>query len=409
MENFTFIKKVMLFIMALLTISKVSAQENWELLVNNPLSVESPKEEITTGPIIASDAYTVKANLSEDQTKPYSIGNYPSNSFNYVAYIYEIKETGTYKFSYRIKKDGDSSNYTAKLFWSKNNVNNSKNDASAENTVTNEAMVLETEEINITEPGTYIFGIKINFSEISDGLYYVADFKLYMKSNIKRYKITWEEPDNGKINVLYNNSEIINGETVPEESEIKIETFPNDNYELVSLTAGDEDITENKLFQVKHDTEINAVFEIKKYSINWTQPEIGGKIKVMAGEIELTPGEKVEKDTKISVDVFPEEGYELETLTVNGSDISRYKIFYASRNIELVVKFKATTSISNISKPGFIYKTNEQTIYSGKPIAIFDITGKLICKSTSNATNISNLKSGIYLIKCEAKTIKIQK
>lgn len=409
MENFTFIKKVMLFLIALLTFSKVSAQENWELLVNNPLSVETSKEEITTGPIIASDAYTVKSNLSEDQTKPYSIGDYPSNYFNYVAYIYEIKEAGTYKFSYRVKKGGNSSDYIAKLFWSKDNVNNSKTDASSENTITNEAMTLETEEINITEPGIYIFGIKINFSEISDGLYYVADFKLYMKSDIKRYKITWEEPNNGKINVLYNNSEIINGETVPEGSEVTVETFPDDNYELVSLTAGDEDITENKLFQIKHDTEINAVFDIKNFSINWTQPEIGGKIKVMAGEIELTPGEKVEKDTKISVDVFPEEGYELDTLTVNGSDISRYKIFYASRNIELVVKFKATTSISNISKLGFTYKTNEKTIYSDNPITIYDITGKLIRKSTSNTTDISNLKSGIYLIKYGVKTIKIQK
>ena len=59
--------------------------------------------------------------------------------------------------------------------------------------------------------------------------------------------------------------------------------------------------------------------EVKTYELTWEEPE-NGTLTVTGPEGELTPGSAVDEGTKVTITATPDEGFELESLTVNGED-----------------------------------------------------------------------------------------
>jgi len=58
-------------------------------------------------------------------------------------------------------------------------------------------------------------------------------------------------------------------------------------------------------------------------------------------------------------------------------------------------------------KNDFTFNTASKTIETQKTVDVYDISGKLVLTTNSNSTNISHLKTGIYILKSIAKTQKI--
>ena len=65
-------------------------------------------------------------------------------------------------------------------------------------------------------------------------------------------------------------------------------------------------------------------------------------------------------------------------------------------------------AINDLSvKNDFRFNTSSKTIKTQKTVDVYDISGKLVLTINSNSTNISHLKTGIYILKSAEKTQKI--
>ena len=66
------------------------------------------------------------------------------------------------------------------------------------------------------------------------------------------------------------------------------------------------------------------------------------------------------------------------------------------------------TSIKDLSaKNDFTFNTTTKIIKTQKTVDIYDISGKLVLTTTSSSTNLSHLKTGIYIIKSKSISKKI--
>ncbi len=140
------------------------------------------------------------------------------------------------------------------------------------------------------------------------------------------------------------------GDWVEEGKVLHIEVTPNEGYELVSLLANGEDISASKEYLVKGAVNIVAAFELQQFVISFAQPE-NGALKVMLDQSELTSGDKVDYGSKITVEVTPNEGYELVSLLANGVDISAGKEYTVKSAVDIVAAFELQQFVISFTQP----------------------------------------------------------
>ena len=69
---------------------------------------------------------------------------------------------------------------------------------------------------------------------------------------------------------------------------------------------------------------------------------------------------------------------------------------------------EASTSTNNISSENqVIFNSITKTIETNASVSVYDINGKLVLSTDKRITNISHLKTGVYLLRSENKTQKI--
>ena len=74
----------------------------------------------------------------------------------------------------------------------------------------------------------------------------------------------------------------------------------------------------------------------------------------------------------------------------------------------LAVNEEIVNAINDLSvKNDFRFNTASKTIKTQKTVDVYDVSGKLVLTTTNNSTNISHLKTGIYILKSAKKTQKI--
>ncbi len=125
------------------------------------------------------------------------------------------------------------------------------------------------------------------------------------------------------------------GDEVNLGDEVTLIVTPNKGYELVTLKVGGEDVMNTKKFNVKVDNTIEAVFQKKTYTLS--VPNVaGGKLKLK----DVNEGDLVEYGKAITIEVEPETGYELATLTAGGLNIKDSKILVVGENNDIQASFE---------------------------------------------------------------------
>jgi formate hydrogenlyase subunit 4 len=136
----------------------------------------------------------------------------------------------------------------------------------------------------------------------------------------QQFPVNFTQPAGGTLKLYNGDTEIESGVLVEYGTKLRVETFPGTGYELVSLQANGQAIT-NDTVTVTGVTEIVAQFAKQQFPVNFTQPA-GGTLKVLRGTTEIESGAQVEHGTKLRVKALPDTGYELVSLQANGQAVT---------------------------------------------------------------------------------------
>ena len=133
-------------------------------------------------------------------------------------------------------------------------------------------------------------------------------------------------------------------DAVEPDTKLAVTAKPADGWELVTLTANEEDIREDKSFEVTENTIVRATFKEltpETYAVTLTK-EGEGKVAI-SGADNLGA---VVTGSKLTVTATPADGWELASLTANGGDILSSKTFvvYNPTEVKAVFTKKAPTT-----------------------------------------------------------------
>ena len=168
---------------------------------------------------------------------------------------------------------------------------------------------------------------------------FVATFK---KEGVPQYKITFDAPQNGTLEVKKGTENITTGTALDKDTELTLTVTPTAGYKLetlVAVVAGAEtDLAKDKkgskeAVAVNYTLAANVTFKATfkavenqggdptKFTVTYAAPQ-NGTLEVKKGTDNVATGAKLDKDTELTLTVTPVANYELETLvaTVGGND-----------------------------------------------------------------------------------------
>ena len=316
-------------------------QDGWEVVASNTMSGATESEVDQTGIDMPSNNFvgifntTASGAVLEGLQWCYGFQN------TWQDYIYvsaQVPEDGTYKFSFRIRSEGDDSNPTIPLTFRYGTSRANSQLASDTYNVTNSDVIpgeeYESWELELTA-GDYVFGMESGKpTSATKTTSFIGDFKLYKKGAAPVEQaplLTWATPENGTIAVTVAGETVESGVEVATGTEVVVTFTPAEGYELETVTLGGEDATflvseENTLtFEMgETNVEIAATFTeipVILSTLTWAAPENGTIAVTVAGET-VESGAEVEAGTEVVATFTPAEGYELETVTLGGEDVT---------------------------------------------------------------------------------------
>ena len=346
------------------TITEPQPQYTWRVVDSDPMSGTddlwdksesfSSKWATETGPSNGNGAVI--------DGYSYCMGAMATQSDDFIGHYVEVAQSGTYKVSFSARldfNDGASSDASATvaIYYAEGvTMNNSERRLGNEFTKAGEDVVInisndlpattvESQEVQLEAGTRYAFAVNvISNKNTPHSILYVGDFKLMKQvqaGEIETYTVTWEEPENGTLTVTADTGTLESGATVEAGTSITVTATPDEGYELETLTVGGKTFTSGESYVVEANTEIVATFaEVPPtmYTVSWAEPE-NGTLTVTTDTGTLQSGATVEAGTSITVTATPDEGYELEILTVGGKTFTSGESYVVEANTEIVATF----------------------------------------------------------------------
>ena len=346
------------------TFSAVQPEYTWRVVDSDPMSG-------TDNSWDKSESFRGKY---ADQTGPstgngavidgysYCMGVMATQPNDFIGHYVEVAQSGTYKvsFSARLDNSGGASSdasATVAIYYAEGvTMNNSEGRLGDEFTKAGEdvtltltnnlpATMVESQEVQLEAGTRYAFAVNVtSYKNTGYSTLYVGDFKLMKQvqaGEIETYTVTWAEPENGTLTVTADTGTLQSGALVEAGTSITVTATPDEGYELETLTVGGETFTSGESYVVEANTEIVATFaEVPPtmYTVSWAEPE-NGTLTVTTDTGTLQSGALVEAGTSITVTATPDEGYELETLTVGGETFISGESYVVEANTEIVATF----------------------------------------------------------------------
>ena len=346
------------------TFSAVQPEYTWRVVDSDPMSGTDnswDKSESFRGKY-ATETGPSTGNGAVIDGYSYCMGAMATQNNDFIGHYVEVAQSGTYKvsFSARLDNSGGASSdasATVAIYYAEGvTMNNSERRLGDEFTKAGEDVVknisndlpattVESQEVQLEAGTRYAFAVNVNsYKNTGYSTLYVGDFKLMKQvqaGEIETYTVTWAEPENGTLTVTADTGTLQSGETVEAGTSITVTATPDEGYELETLTVGGKTFTSGESYVVEANTEIEATFaEVPPtmYTVSWAEPE-NGTLTVTTDTGTLQSGATVEAGTSITVTATPDDGYELETLTVGGEAFTSGESYVVEANTEIVATF----------------------------------------------------------------------
>ena len=238
----------------------------------------------------------------------------------------------------------------------------------------------------------------------------------------KKFAITYSQPVGGTIS-LYDykryNKEVHSGDSLEYDSWLMFKLTPAPEYKYDSLTVNgmkvDIAIDGTRGLIVRYHMNIKAFFSKPHYAVTYNNP-YGGSIHVIKGTDIVMSGEKVEKDTELTVRATPNAGFALKSLTLNGQDIDNGYTFRIDKAVDIRVVFSTATALAETSaEPALTLYPNPvaDVLYlsaTARTILIYDMYGTEVAHATNtDKVEVSHLPAGVYTVKADGTVAKMVK
>ena len=412
----------------------------WQLVASNLLSAETKDGVDLTNVNAESPKWGVyqasTANGAVLDGKTWGYGLRDAFNKEQVMVKVNIEEAGEYKFSYRMRLDNNDPDLNERyavlnLFYQQEDGSQttvSDEDINLYTSTELPATQYESRVINL-EPGTYSFGVNhVNNIQGGDNGYsgaslpgtylFVGDFKLYKYHQEAQpdCTISWTEPENGTIEVsVFGTDETVeNGATVPYGTTVDIVATPAAGYELEGITINGEPYESTGFgYLVTGDLKIEATFvevPVTMYTVSWTADNCDIKVETAEGTT-VDNGGEVAEGTVLTITATAADGYELESLTVNGDDFENGTTWKVAGDVTIVATVRGT-GIDEAVAEGIYYDAASQTLHVGaaQALSVYDVTGRKVVETAVDGTfDASALRGGIYIAVADGKIVKFRK
>ena len=169
--------------------------------------------------------------------------------------------------------------------------------------------------------GVTLSGIKLIVPQAAKAAYKAAavwnGFKVVGDA---QHIITFTQPANGTLLVTNNSTNVLTGTPVDDETVITINATADTDYQVDSIKAGDQVVANGGTFTVTDAVTITAFVSKVKYAITITAPT-NGTLVVLNGTDTVRNGDMIAHGTVLTVTATGNEGYEVDQLKANGTDI----------------------------------------------------------------------------------------
>lgn len=246
------------------------------------------------------------------------------------------------------------------------------------------------------------------------------------------YTVTYEvrgEEGLGELEVIETTGyeRIESGTQVPEGTTLEVNIYVQNDV-AARIIVNDEvvrDYTADELYESYNmgwynveniQEDINIVVEftsvaVETFPITWEAEHCAVEVRTLPNLTAVEFGEEVAAGTEISIVATPDEGYTLESLTVNGTEIESGDTYVVNEAVNIVAVV-AGTGLDAVNSEAAHYDAASETLYVNgqQAVKVYDVTGRLVLDTeVESACDLSGLRDGIYVALVDGKALKFRK
>lgn len=228
---------------------------------------------------------------------------------------------------------------------------------------------------------------------------------------MQSYAVNVDAGEGGSVTVLDGASPVVSGSSVAEGTELTITATPDEGYELATLTVNGDDFENGGTWLVVGDVNVVATFtEVVRYEVTWEVEN--GTIEVSDENFTtVNEGDQVLPGTVLTINAVPADGYELESLTVNGTEIDNGGDWEVTGDVHIVAVMVGT-GLDEVAADGISYDSQAQLlrVNGRQALEVYDVTGRKVVGTYADGVySVAALKAGIYVAVVDGKVMKFRK
>ena len=201
---------------------------------------------------------------------------------------------------------------------------------------------------------------------------------------------------------------------VPYGTELTIVATPTEGYELISLTAGEEDILATKKVVVTDNVTVKATFDEATFAVTLTKEGEGTISATGAEDLKAVP-----YGTELTIVATPATGYELTALTANGKDILATKKVVIKGATEVKATFVDHTGVeTTVTQQVQLYPNpaTDHIIVEGvvpaSEVTLHSLTGERLYAGRTDSRGVLQIDltpyaDGVYLVCVAGETYRV--
>lgn len=415
------------------TFVEESGEGGWVLVKENTLSgtTEAEAQAIMDGTdVFQSGSWYAISNGASIDLGTTGEENWGPNLYDpiyddFLSVRVDIDMPGTYKFEYAHYNGDYRNNQFADLTFGNSAEYMTWEHIKSNFNIPAEVEIISSDEIEITEAGTYYFGYYVTVPATYE--IRIADFKLWRKSSggASTYKVSYEANENADIKLLANGSEIGNNTYLEEGTEVDVEVAPHSGYEVTAVKANGTALTEEEgayKFNITENTTVTVetAETVVEYNLSYAISE-GAELAELSVENEA--GEAYENNSAVEegsvyiVKVTSNVNDANVVITVNGTAVEaktsgNETTYTGTVSEDTEIDVKVTSGIENKFVNNVYYNSEENIIYAGKAcsIKIYDSAGMVVYNAENvESANVEFLNNGFYIAEIDGYTLKFNK